>query len=77
MLQYILSPKVILVEGPTEYLLLPKIFEKLYNTTFEKERITIIECGGIKYKRYFNIIDEYNNSQFLKELALYIASRDK
>lgn len=58
MLQYILSPKVIFVEGPTEYLLLPKIFEKLYNTTFEKERITIIECGGIKYKRYFNIATE-------------------
>lgn len=58
MLQYILSTKVILVEGPTEYLLLPKIFEKLYDTTFENEGITIIECGGIKYKRYLNIATE-------------------
>lgn len=55
MLQYILSNKVVLVEGPTEYMLIPKIFKKLYNKSIEDCGITIIDCGGVKYKRYLDI----------------------
>lgn len=55
MLQYILSNKVILVEGPTEYMLIPKIFKKLFDKSIEEFGITIIDCGGIKYKRYLDI----------------------
>lgn len=55
MLQYILSNKVILVEGPTEYMLIPKIFKTLFNKSIDNYGITIIDCGGVKYKRYLNI----------------------
>lgn len=58
MLQFILSPKVILVEGPTENLLIPKIFSELYSETLEENNISIIECSGIKYKRYLGIANK-------------------
>lgn len=54
-LQYILSNKVILVEGPTEALLIPRIFEMLFHNSLENFGITIIDCSGIKYKRYLDI----------------------
>lgn len=60
LLQFILSQKVILVEGPTEFLLIPKIFEKLYNESLESFGITIIDCSGISYKRYLNIAKKMN-----------------
>lgn len=61
-LQFILSSKVILVEGPTEFLLIPKIFEKIYNKNIEDEGITIIDCGGIKYKRFEDIAKKMNKT---------------
>lgn len=60
LLQFILSEKVILVEGPTEFLLVPKIFEKIYKESLEKYGITIIDCSGISYKRYFDIAKKMN-----------------
>lgn len=60
MLQFLLSPKVILVEGPTEFLLLPKIYNSLFNTTPENDGISIISCGGVSYKRYLSIAQQMN-----------------
>ena len=60
MLQYILSKKVLLVEGPTEFMLIPIIFEKLYNISLDKAGISIIDCGGVKYKRYLEIANKMN-----------------
>lgn len=60
MLQYIISKKVILVEGQTEYMLIPIIFEKTYNTTLEKEGISLIDCNGVSYKRYLSIAKGMN-----------------
>lgn len=60
LLQFILSEKVILVEGPTEFLLIPKIFEKIYNEKLDAYKITIISCSGISYKRYLDIADKMN-----------------
>ncbi|SKA65418.1 Predicted ATP-dependent endonuclease of the OLD family, contains P-loop ATPase and TOPRIM domains [Eubacterium uniforme] len=54
-LQLLLSKKVILVEGATEYLLLPKFYEKKTGRTIEKDGISIISCDGISYKRYLEI----------------------
>lgn len=71
MLQYILSNKVVLVEGPTEYMLIPKIFKKLYNKSIEDCGITIIDCGGVKYKRYLDIASKTN-----KKVAI-ITDNDK
>lgn len=52
LLQFILSKKVILVEGNTEYMLMPTIFEKVTNESINESGIDIISCGGISYKRY-------------------------
>lgn len=62
MLQFILSDKVILVEGATEFLLIPKIFEKIYNKKIEDEGIAVIDCGGIKYKRFEDIAKQMNKT---------------
>jgi predicted ATP-dependent endonuclease of OLD family len=59
-LQLLLSEKVILVEGPTEYILLPKIYEKEHNKTLEEDKISIISCNGISYKRYLTIAENTN-----------------
>lgn len=60
MLQYILSNKVILVEGPTEFMLIPRIFKKIYNKNIEEFGITVIDCGGVRYKRYLDIAKKTN-----------------
>lgn len=55
-LQLLLSKKVILVEGATEYLLLPKFYENKIGRTVENDGISIISCNGISYKRYLEIV---------------------
>lgn len=57
-LQLLLSGKIILVEGPTEYLLIPEFYKKITNKTLEEDKITIISCNGISYKRYLEIADK-------------------
>lgn len=59
-LNLLLSKKAILVEGATEYLLLPRFYEQIYNRTIEADKITIISCGGIAYKHYLSVIKETN-----------------
>lgn len=68
LLQFILSPKVILVEGPTEYLLIQKAYEEIVEkllteeeklkrnkSNIETEGIEIISCGGVGYSNYLEI----------------------
>lgn len=57
-LQLLLSKKVILVEGATEYLLLPKFYEMKTGRTIENDGISIISCNGISYKRYLEIAEK-------------------
>ena len=59
-LQLLLSKKAVLVEGATEYLLLPYLYKKEYGKTMEEMGITVISCNGISYKNYLSIIDETN-----------------
>lgn len=54
-LQLLLSYKVILVEGATEFLLLPYIYSQLKGRTVEEDSICIISCNGISYKHYLEI----------------------
>ena len=60
LLHLLLSKKTILVEGPTEYLLLPYFYKKIYKRTLAQDGITLITCGGISYKRYFDITKNTN-----------------
>lgn len=57
LLDFILAPRVLLVEGPTEYMLLPKIVKMLHNQTVEELGVAIIACDGISYKRYLSIAE--------------------
>lgn len=59
-LQLLLSEKAILVEGATEYLLLPKIYAQINSTSLEEDRITVISCNGISYKRYLDVAEHTN-----------------
>ena len=57
-LQLLLSKKVFLVEGTTEFLLLPKFYEQLTGRSIEDDGISIISCNGISYERYLKIAEE-------------------
>lgn len=65
LLQFILSPKVILVEGPTEYMMLQNCYRKVLHELFPEEKefihnleadgIEIISCGGVGFDSYIEI----------------------
>ena len=52
-----LAKKVILVEGATEYILIPKVFKQILNKTLEEENIDIISCNGVTYKNFIHIAE--------------------
>jgi predicted ATP-dependent endonuclease of OLD family len=54
-LQLLLSEKVILVEGATEFLLLPDFYKQIKHKSLEEDSISIISCNGISYKNYLEI----------------------
>lgn len=59
-LQLLLSKKVILVEGATEFILLPKLYRQLTGRAIEEDEVAIISCGGVSYKRYLAIAEHAN-----------------
>ena len=54
-LQLLLSKKVFLVEGATEFLILPMFYRQITGHTIEEDGISVISCNGISYKRYLAI----------------------
>ena len=54
-LEYILSKKVILVEGDAEYILMEAIYKKVTNDELVDSDIHIISVGGTSFKRYLDI----------------------
>ncbi len=56
LLQFILAKKVILVEGPTEALVIPYLFEKEYGgSRLDSSEIDVISCNGLSYQRYLDV----------------------
>ncbi len=55
-LNLLLSKKAILVEGATEYLLIPYFYKQINGTTIEDDNITIISCNGVSYNNYLEIL---------------------
>ena len=49
-----------MVEGATEFILLPKLYEQLTGRTVEEDEVAIIPCGGVSYKRYLAIAENAN-----------------
>lgn len=70
-LQMLLSNRIIFVEGATEYILLPYIYEKVTGRTIEEDGVSIISCNGISYKHYLKIAQGTN-----KKIAV-ITDNDK
>lgn len=54
-LHLLLSKRALLVEGATEFLLLPYFYKQLCKRTIEEDGISIISCNGISYKKYLEI----------------------
>lgn len=54
-LQLLLSEKIILVEGATEFLLMPIFYKQITGRTLQEDKISIISCNGISYKHYLEI----------------------
>ncbi|OEK68615.1 ATP-dependent nuclease [Staphylococcus equorum] len=54
-LDFILSNKIILVEGNAEYILLSSLFKRIFGTELYNKNIAIISVGGLSFKRYLNI----------------------
>ena len=59
-LQLLLSKKAILVEGATEFLLVPYFYKKLTGKTVEDDEVTVISCNGISYRKYLSIAESTN-----------------
>lgn len=54
-LEFILSNKVILVEGDAEYILIDAFFEKTHGLKISDSGVHIISVGGTSFKRYLDI----------------------
>jgi len=55
LLEFILSRKVLLVEGDAEFILLKAFFEEVASTDIEDTDVHIISVGGTSFKRYLEI----------------------
>ena len=53
----LLSKKAFLVEGATEFLLLPMFYRQITDHTIEEDGISVISCNGISYMRYLKIAE--------------------
>lgn len=70
-LQMLLSKRIIFVEGATEYILMPYIYQKVTGRTLEADKVSVISCNGISYKQYLKIAQGTN-----KKIAV-ITDNDK
>jgi predicted ATPase len=54
-LEFILSSRVILVEGDAEFILIEAMYEKVTNEKLEDSNVHVISVGGTSFKRYLDI----------------------
>ena len=54
-LEFAISAKAILVEGPSEYMLFEKFFETTMGHKPENDNVQIIDIRGLSFKRYLEI----------------------
>jgi hypothetical protein len=55
-LEFVLSPKVILVEGDAEFILLDALYKKhSEKSTMEEDGVHVIAVGGTSFKRYLDL----------------------
>lgn len=62
LLQFLLAEKSIIVEGATEYLMLPELYKATYpESSLHSDKIDIISCNGLSYKQYLEITKKTNH----------------
>lgn len=54
-LEFILSSRVILVEGDAEYILISEFYKKVTGSTLDGDGVHVIEVGGKTFKRYMDL----------------------
>ncbi len=54
-LEFVLSRKVMLVEGDAEFILLDTLYKKHSDSTLEKDGVHVISVGGTSFKRYLDL----------------------
>ncbi|MDH4263446.1 MAG: AAA family ATPase [Spirochaetia bacterium] len=59
-LEFVLSYKVILVEGDAEYMLIDSLYAKETSSTLNNDGVHIISVGGLSFKRYMEIAKALN-----------------
>lgn len=62
LLNFILAKKIILVEGNSEYILLPQLVKNSFGYTLEENNVEILSAGGITYKHYVELTKKIGNS---------------
>ena len=60
MLEFVLSKKVVLVEGDSEFILMESFYENVTNSELELSDIHIISVDGTSFKRYLEIAKKLN-----------------
>lgn len=69
-LNFILGNKIILVEGASEYILLPNMINNIFNKTMDDLKINVISMRGIRYKHFIEL------SKIVNKKTLVITDND-
>lgn len=60
-IEFTISEKVILVEGPSEYILFEKFYENVMHHKPEEDGVHIMDIRGLSFKRYLEVAKHLNN----------------
>lgn len=60
-LQVILSKRVILVEGATEYMIMADMIKQVTGKSADEQRIHVVSMGGNYYKRFREVVNKTKN----------------
>lgn len=60
-LEFVLSSKIILVEGPSEYILFDKFCRQVTKRTLEEDGVHVLAIRGLSFKRYLEIAEITNS----------------
>lgn len=61
-LNFILAEKAIIVEGNSEYILIPGLIKNTLGKNLEHEKIELLSAGGITYKHYIELAKVIGNN---------------
>lgn len=71
MMEFAISERVILVEGPSEYMLFSRFYETVTEQKPEDDGVHIIDVHGLSFKRYLEV------AQLLRNRVAVITDNDK